>query len=744
MDEAHRNPGDPRRPAPVCAEPGAGRAVVRVPLADLPTPAVFADARGRLLAANPAAEALLGRRADDLAGAAAIDVVQPWPPGPAGCWAPAEVRRSDGTPLAVEAWTSPEPADPEPGIAVFLRRAEDDARTDASLADGDPAPGEAFYGMSPDGLITCWSRGAERLYGHRADDIVGQPETILAPSELAAELDALRARAADHVAGHRTRRLAHGGGVIEVVLDLSPVRDATGAVVGIACVARGVADGPAPMALRASEARFRAAFADAPIGMVLTSPDGRLVQVNRAICEILGYGEAELLGRPLADLTHRDDLELDAEQARCLLAGERSAYQVEKRYLHKSGRVVWGRLSASLVRDDAGRPAWFVDQIQDITPYKAFGSALRASEARFRAAFADAPSGMALVSPDGRFVQVNRALCAFLGHDEEALPGSPVGAVLHPDDAATDAAQVARLLAGETASYRIEQRYLHADGRVVWGELSASLVRDEAGQPLHVVAHVQDATERKRAEAELLAAKEAAEQASQLKSGFLSTMSHELRTPLTAIMGYADLLQMAPLGADDAADLAQISRSADQLLELIDDLLDLSRIEAGRLELELGDVGIAEVIDGVVASLTPQAAAKGLTLAIDLPPGLPSVRGDAGRLRQLLLNLAGNAVKFTERGTVSVTVRPEAGGVAVAVADTGIGIAPDILPHIFDEFRQADGSTTRRYGGSGLGLAIADRLVRMHGGTIAVESRLGVGSTFTVVLPERGSDPPGR
>ncbi len=738
MDESHRNPVDPRRAASACAEPGSGRAVVRLPLDALPIPAVFADAAGRLRAVNPAAESLLERPADDLAGLAALDVVRPWPPGPAGCWAPAQVLRPGGAPVVVEAWTCPEPDDPQPGITVMLRLPDDGAG--GARRDG-PVSSDAAYGISPGGVITCWSRGAERLYGLRVEEAVGQSETSLAPPELADEVDALRARAGagEHVAGHRTRRLARGE-AIEVTLDLSPVRDADGAVVGIAAFVRDVAEGSGQSALRASEARFRAAFADAPIGMVLASPDGRVVQVNRAICEILGYGEAELLGRPLADLTHAEDVDLDAEQARGLLAGDTSAYQTEKRYLHKSGRVVWGRLSASLVRDEDGRPAWFVEQIQDITPYKAFGSALRASEARFRAAFADAPIGMALVSPDGRFVQVNRALCAFLGRDEEGLPGSPVNAVLHPDDAPDDAAHVARLLAGETAAIRREQRYLHADGRVVWGELSASLVRDEAGQPLHVVAHVQDATERKRAEAELLAAKDAAEEASRLKSGFLSTMSHELRTPLTAIMGYADLLQMVPLGEDDAADLAQISRSADQLLELIDDLLDLSRIEAGRLELEIDDIDIAEVIDGVVASVTPQAAAKGLTLAIEAPPGLPRVRGDAGRLRQLLLNLAGNAVKFTERGTVAVTARPADGGVSVAVADTGIGIAPDMLPYIFDEFRQADGSTTRRYGGSGLGLAIANRLVRMHGGSISVESTPGVGSTFTVVLPERGTD----
>jgi PAS domain S-box-containing protein len=473
--------------------------------------------------------------------------------------------------------------------------------------------------------------------------------------------------------------------------------------------------------------------------MALTTPAGDFVQVNRALCEILGYPEAGLLATSFSEVTHPDDLAVDREQVARLLAGELATYQVEKRYVRADGPVVWGRLSASLVRDEAGQPRYFVSQIQDITPYKAAGAALRASEARFRAAFADAPIGMALTTPAGDFVQVNRALCEILGYREAELLERTLPDVTHPDDLGADHRQAARLLAGTLATYQVEKRYVRADGPVVWGEYSASLVRDEAGQPLHLVCQIQDVTERKRAEAELRAAKEAAEEASRLKSGFLSTMSHELRTPLTAIMGYAELMLGAKLGPIEEADAAQISRSARHLLALVDDLLDLSRIEAGRLELAPEEVDLAGVVARVVAEVVPLAAAKGLSLTVDAPAGLPRVRADPVRLRQLLLNLAGNAVKFTERGTVTLTARCAAGGVEVAVADTGIGIAPEALTHIFDEFRQADSSTTRRYGGSGLGLAIAHRLAQMHGGAITVESTQGAGSTFTLWLPAQSA-----
>jgi PAS domain S-box-containing protein len=665
MRDGQTNPGDLSRRTPGREEPRPPSERAQLPLASLPDPALLVDRDGRWRDANRAAEVLLGREPGELRGAAAAEVVQPWPPGPPGGWSQASARRADGQVIPVDAWLAPDDGGgQEPATVVVLRRADD--------------------------------RGLQ----------------LAAPDEPSALALAV-ALAAGGAAGGR--RLPAGG----------PTR---------------VAPERSGAALWASEARFRAAFADAPIGMALTTPAGRLVQVNRALCDILGYAEADLVGRPFAQITHPDDEGIDAGHAARLLAGERGAYQVEKRYLRKDGRVAWGRLSASLVRDEAGTPVYVVAQIQDITPYKAFGAALRASEARFRAAFADAPIGMALLAPDGRVAQANRALCAFLGRTEDDLIGQPAVAAVHPDDAADAAAAIARLVAGAAQTARAEHRYLHPGGAVVWGELSASLVRDEAGQPLHVVAHVQDVTERKRAEAELLAAKDAAEQASRLKSGFLSTMSHELRTPLTAIIGYADLLRLTQPDPEALADVDQIARSADQLLVLIDDLLDLSRIEAGRVDLSEEDVDLAEVVAGVAAAVAPQAAAKGLTLVVDVPADLPPVRGDAGRLRQLLLNLAGNAVKFTERGSVTIAARATAvgagaGAVDVSVADTGIGIAAAALPHIFDEFRQADGSTTRRYGGSGLGLAIADRLARMHGGAIAVASEPAVGSTFTLHLP---------
>ncbi len=470
--------------------------------------------------------------------------------------------------------------------------------------------------------------------------------------------------------------------------------------------------------------------------IVETRLDGTITGWNRAAEHLYGYRLEEAIGRLERMLVPPDllgevtGLHERARQGEGI--GEHRTARVTK-----DGRRIDVAMEMEPVRGAAGRVVAVASIVRDAVRRLRAGAALRASEARFRAAFADAPIGMALTTPDGRFVQVNRALCEILGFPEAALLERTLPGLTHPDDLGADREQAARLLAGEKGAYQVEKRYVRRDGRVVWGEFSASLVRDEGGRPLHLVCQIQDVTERKRAEAELRAAKEAAEEASRLKSGFLSTMSHELRTPLTAIMGYAELMLGAKLGPDEEADAAQIVRSARHLLALVDDLLDLSRIEAGRLELAPEAVDLAGVVERVAAEVAPLAAAKGLSLAVETPAGLPRARADPVRLRQLLLNLAGNAVKFTERGSVTVTARAAAGGVEVAVADTGIGIAPAALAHVFDEFRQADSSTTRRYGGSGLGLAIAHRLARMHGGAIAVESAPGVGSTFTVWLPSQ-------
>jgi diguanylate cyclase (GGDEF)-like protein/PAS domain S-box-containing protein len=260
--------------------------------------------------------------------------------------------------------------------------------------------------------------------------------------------------------------------------------------------------------LREAEEQFRLAFANAPIGMSLTSLDGRFVQVNEALCQMLGRSEGELVGAPVASLTHPDDQDADRAAMGEMRTGTRRTFHTEKRYLRPDGQPVWVRLHAGVVRDEDGRPRHFVSQMEDITERKRTEAALREEAERFRLSFDNAPIGKALVAPDGRFLEVNPALCGIVGHRRDELVTKTFQDITHPDDLDADLEFVRQMLSGEIRTYSMEKRYLHADGRLMWVKLAVSLVRDDHDNPLYFISQIEDITERKRAEAALRAGEE--------------------------------------------------------------------------------------------------------------------------------------------------------------------------------------------------------------------------------------------
>jgi diguanylate cyclase (GGDEF)-like protein/PAS domain S-box-containing protein len=249
--------------------------------------------------------------------------------------------------------------------------------------------------------------------------------------------------------------------------------------------------------------RFRVAFDNAPIGVALLSPDGHWLHVNHALSDLLGYTPEELQELTFADLTHPDDVAGNLERSRRQLRGDEWEPRIEKRYIRSDGEVVWVALTNEVVRDASGEPLYFVAHIEDITQRRETENALRDTEERFRRAFEDAPIGMALVAPDGRFLRVNRTLGELTGRSEQELLERTFQELTHPDDVAADVEQAQLLLAGEISAYKLEKRYLRPDGNVVWATLSVSLVRDVTGAPLHFVAQIEDITDRKRAQEEL-------------------------------------------------------------------------------------------------------------------------------------------------------------------------------------------------------------------------------------------------
>jgi PAS domain S-box-containing protein len=365
-------------------------------------------------------------------------------------------------------------------------------------------------------------------------------------------------------------------------------------------------------------------------------------------------------------------------------------------------------------------------------------AALTTSEERFRHAFEFAGTGMALVALDGRWLRVNKSLCEIVGYTEAELLQKKFQDITHPEDLKADLALVRELIEGQRRSYQMEKRYLHREGHTVWIRLTASLVRDEAGAPLHGIAQIEDITERKRLEENLASARDQALEASRLKSEFLATMSHEIRTPMNGVIGMTALLRDSPLTPTQAEYVRIIASSGESLLTIINDILDYSKIEAGRLELEIAPFDVRECLDNALDLFAGQARGKHIRLESVIAPHVPRhVAGDATRLRQVLVNLIGNALKFTDTGEVKVSVDAEPVDamtrrqqLTFAVSDTGIGIPPEGMERLFKSFSQVDASTTRRFGGTGLGLAISKRLANLMGGTMWVESEPGRGSTF--------------
>jgi PAS domain S-box-containing protein len=452
-------------------------------------------------------------------------------------------------------------------------------------------------------------------------------------------------------------------------------------------------------------------------------------------------------GSRLADweaLIHPDDRPArDSALADCL-EGRSRLYRSEYRVRRHDGAWVWVSILGEVAgRDPDGRPTVLFVAIQNIDDRKRAEEELREQERRNRAIdrFLPALTFRCLEDENWTALYCTEGVLALTGYPAEDFLSGRVhyAELMLPDDRDLTGRQV-RVAMSQRRVYEAEHRIRHRDGSVrwVWNRMSGVFAPD--GSLRFIEGMNLDITERKRQEEELRAAKQAAEAANRAKSEFLANVSHEIRTPMNAILGMAELALDTPLTPDQRRYLATLKSAADSLLVIIEDLLDVAKIEAGRMELDPVAFSLRPMLGEALKALAVRAYKKGLELACDALPDVPeSLVGAVGRLRQVLINLVGNAIKFTESGEVVVEVsvaggRPGAGedGVTLAfsVRDTGMGIPEDKQGKIFEAFEQADTSTTRRFGGTGLGLTIASRIVALMGGTIRVESEPGRGSTF--------------
>jgi PAS domain S-box-containing protein len=528
----------------------------------------------------------------------------------------------------------------------------------------------------------------------------------------------------------------------------SPIPDDVGRVAGLFCAC--TEETPrvlAEAAARDAESRYRAVFEAARDALVIYTADGIIAEVNPAACRLYGYAYAELVGADARQAVHPDALPLFDEFRRVVAAG--GDFRCETVDRRKDGTPFPIEVVGTSVTFN-GRPH-LMSVIRDITDRERAQAAVRESEARFRNMSDHAPVMIWVTRADGYCEYLNPRWYAFTGQTVEQSLGLGWLEAVHPDDAkrAADAFLSAN---GRRAPFQAEYRLRRADGEYRWCVDSAAPRFGPGGEFGGYVGSVIDMTDRKRAEeqkAALLegerAARIEAERASRMKDEFLATLSHELRTPLNAILGWAQILLGAGGGGGrgpiDPADLRDglevIDRNARAQTQIIEDLLDMSRIVSGNVRLDVRRIDLAPVVRAALETVRPAADAKGIRVRTVLDPLAGPVSGDPGRLQQVFWNLLTNAIKFTPRGgQVHVTLERVNSHLEVRVADTGEGIPPEFLPFVFDRFRQADASTTRRHGGLGLGLAIVRQIVELHGGAVRAESGgPGQGATFTVDLP---------
>ncbi|HEX8987962.1 MAG TPA: response regulator [Rhodocyclaceae bacterium] len=526
-----------------------------------------------------------------------------------------------------------------------------------------------------------------------------------------------------------------------------------------------------------AEAAFLRAFESAAIGIGLVAPDGRWLQGNQALCDIAGCDRGRLLAIGLLDIAHPEDRDADARRLRRMFEGELETSTVEKRLLKGDGSTAWVSLTLSGASASQGTPDCLVAIVEDISARKEAETAASRSAERLRS-LARTVERIASATERAALMSVVRdALRALTGADGVALVLRENGQCHYADEDA-----IGPLWKGER--FPMEQcisgwamlnastaviEDIYADARIPHEAYRRTFVKSLAVAPvgrsepsaaiacywqtrhratdeeLAILHAMADAMSVGLTNLERFAAAEqarqAAESANRAKSAFLANMSHEIRTPLHISIGLAHLLQNEVTEPSQRHRIAQLCESSEHLLSLINDVLDLSKIEAGRLELDVDDFLLDDVATRVARMIGESARKKQLIFLLELDPAVAALplRGDSLRLAQVLINLCSNAVKFSERGSVrltvdSVRVTETHALLRFAVADQGIGISPEVQRELFQPFIQADSATTRRHGGTGLGLAISRRLVAMMGGSIALESEVGAGSCFSFDL----------
>ena len=640
------------------------------------------------------------------------------------------------------------------GVVLIFRDISDRRRTELTksyLAAIVESSDDAIIGKTLDGVITNWNKGAETIFGYSAEEIIGKPVTVLIPNELHSEETEIlsKLRRGERIEHYVTTRVRKDGSRVTISLSVSPIREASGEIIGASKIARDITEQQrGAEALKAREKLFHTVADSAPVMVWMSGEDKLCTFFNKRWLDFTGRTMQQELGNGWAEGVHPADF------GNCLNTyvtafDAREEFEMEYRLRRHDGQYRWILDRGIPLHDHGDRFTGYVGSCVDITERKQAEEGLRVAEEQLRSVTNNMAAAVTRCTRDLRYEWVSPIYAQWLGLSPDEIEGRPIVDVIGAEGLEGIRPHIERVLAGHKEDYVAFVNFTGPGLR--WIHAVYVPTSDNTGSVNGWVAVVEDITERRHLDQErerLLRreheARERAEEASQLKDEFLATISHELRTPLSAIMGWATLLRAGGLAQKQAAAAVEtIERNAKIQAQLIEDLLDVSRIVTGKLRLDVRPVMPSSIIESALGSLSPAAEAKGVRVQTVLDPNAGPVSGDPGRLQQIVWNLVSNAIKFTQRGgQVQVRLERINSHIEISVGDTGQGIRLDFLPYVFDRFRQAEAGASRRHGGLGLGLAIVRHLVELHGGTVIADSPgEGQGATFTVRLPVMVTQP---
>ena len=618
------------------------------------------------------------------------------------------------------------------------------------------------------GVIQIFNVGAERMLGYTAAEVMNKitPADISDPQELIARAKALSIELGTPITPgfealvfkasrgiediYELTYIRKDGSRFPAVVSVTALRDAQGAIIGYLLIGTELKAGALQSAI----------FNSANFSSIATDAKGVIQIFNVGAERMLGYAAADVMNKITpADISDPQELiarakALSVELGTPITPGfEALVFKAsrgiediyELTYIRKDGSRFPAVVSVTALRDAQGAIIGYLLIGTDNTArklveaeQKKLDQRLRDQQFYTRSLIESNIDALMTTDPSGIITDVNKQMEALTGCTRDELIGAPFKSYFTDPERAEAGI---KLVLSEKKVTDYELTACARDGKQTVVSYNATTFYDRGRTLQGVFAAARDVTERKRVEAELQHAKAAAESASQTKSDFLASMSYEIRTPMNAIIAIADLLAKTPLSPEQNKYVQIFRRAGDNLLHLINDILDLSKVEASQLELERTGFSLNDLLEKVTEMVAVRAHEKGLALVCEISPKVPTdLVGDPTRLRQVLLNLLGNAIKFTESGEVALRVTPDAdssvaGALRFTISDTGIGIPGEKLGTVFERFTQADSSTTRRYGGSGLGLTISKRLVELMGGRIWVESGVGKGSVFSFAVP---------